>query len=126
MPINTAQAGYSINIGVVGISGAVLGMPVQSLILGGIAGAVVLALKPPAARSNALAAVLTSIFLAGAFSPILGHWLAARLDVADHAAELAMLEPLLPIAIGGGWSWAAPLVDKQLKRLIDRWTGGKS
>lgn len=62
MPINTAQAGYSINIGVVGISGAVLGMPVQSLILGGIAGAVVLALKPPAARSNALAAVLTSIF----------------------------------------------------------------
>lgn len=123
MPLNTAQTGY-INIGAIGIGGAILGMPVQSLILGGIAGAVVLALKPPSARSNALASVLTSIFLAGALTPILAYWLAARLDIADTAAEISMLEPLLPIVIGGGWSWAAPLFDRHAKRLIDRFFGG--
>lgn len=125
MPLNTtAQTGY-INIGAIGIGGAVFGMPIQALILGGASGAVVLALKPPSARANAVASVLTSVFLAGALTPLLSHWLALRLDIADTAAEIAMLEPLLPVVIGGGWSWAAPLADKHLKRVIERVFGGQ-
>lgn len=123
MPVNSSNtAGYILNIGAVGISGFLFGMPVEALILGGMAGAAVHGLSKPSPRG--ISTVLASVMLAGSLTPILMHYASQYADLPE-----GILKTLIPVAVGGGWPWLWPVVSKHLRNWIDavlsRFGGGK-
>ena len=65
MPVNTTTgAAYAMNVGAVGIVGSFLGLPLEAMILGTIAGAVVHGLNRAVTRPNGIATIITSALLA--------------------------------------------------------------
>lgn len=110
--------GYVFHIGQIGIIGTVLGMPLEAMILGAVAGAVMLGRHRRQSRINGLTAIAVSTLLAGAFSPVIGGWLVEHLSVGEQHSRAEMLRPLVPVLIGGGWSWLAPILDEQLRTII--------
>ena len=130
MPVNTTTgAAYALNVGAVGIVGSFLGLPLEAMILGTIAGAVVHGLNRAVTRPNGIATIITSALLAGAFSPALVAWLALQFDLGEPEAELLLLKPLVPVLVGAAWPWALPLLADGVKKLwqgwISRFGGGR-
>ncbi|MDO5058598.1 MAG: hypothetical protein Q4D82_01495 [Neisseria sp.] len=122
MPVNSSNtAGLVLNVGTVGISGWLFGMPVEALILGGIAGAVAHGLGK--SDNNPALAVLASVMLAGSLSPSAGYYIAQYTGLSED-----FLRAPVPVIIGGGWTWAWPLVSRHLRSWIDgflaKFTGG--
>ena len=115
----TTAAGYTLNLGAVGIVGTFLGMPLDALILGAIAGAVMHGRRNAGTRIGGISAVLTSMFLAGAFSPLIIGWLAHELNFAEQGARIGFLKPLIPVVIGAAWPWFLPILSDGLKRVAD-------
>ena len=69
MPIETGASGvYLWSVGGIGFVGTLFGMPLDALILGGLAGAVVQGLHPAASRKAGFFSILMSMLLAGALS----------------------------------------------------------
>lgn len=133
MPLETsASAAYTVNVGAIGIIGTFIGMPIDALVLGAMAGAVMHGLNKTSSRANGMITVLTSTLIAGAFSPAVLGYAVRLLDLGDDAAEAEMLRPLVPFVLGGAWPWLLPLISDGLKRawavVLDKWLaliGGK-
>ena len=122
-PLETSNAsGHVLNIGMIGFSGSIAGMPVEALVLGAVAGALHHGLKEPGSRKNGLLVIITSMLLAGSLSPVIMAYLALSLGLEQEVFKAAV-----PMLIGLGWSWAAPLLNDGLRRLwagwIDKWGG---
>ena len=122
-PLETSNAsGYVLNIGMIGFSGSIAGMPVEALVVGAVAGALHHGLKEPGSRKNGLLVIITSMLLAGSLSPVIMAYLALSLGLEQEVFKAAV-----PMLIGLGWSWAAPLLNDGLRRLwagwIDKWGG---
>ena len=111
-----------LNIGMIGFSGSIAGMPVEALVLGAVAGALHHGLKEPGSRKNGLLVIIISMMLAGSLSPVIMAYLALSLGLEQEVFKAAV-----PMLIGLGWSWAAPLLNDGLRRLwagwIDKWGG---
>lgn len=113
MPVNSSNAtGFVLNIGAVGISGFLFGMPIEALILGGMAGAAVHGLSRPSRR--AVSTVLASVMLAGSLTPTLMHYAGQYLALPE-----TILRTLIPVAVGGGWPWLWPIVSQHLRGWIE-------
>ena len=122
-PLETSNASsHMLNIGIIGFSGSIAGMPVEALVLGAVAGALHHGLKEPGSRKNGLLVIITSMLLAGSLSPVIMAYLALSLGLEQEVFKAAV-----PMLIGLGWSWAAPLLNDGLRRLwagwIDKWGG---
>ena len=122
-PLETSNASsHMLNIGIIGFSGSIAGMPVEALVLGAVAGALRHGLKEPGSRKNGLLVIITSMLLAGSLSPVIMAYLALSLGLEQEVFKAAV-----PMLIGLGWSWAAPLLNDGLRRLwagwIDKWGG---
>lgn len=119
MPVNTGNAAVAVkttvDVGVVSIGGYFMGMPLQAMILGAMAGALANGMNPPESRRNVALAILVSMILSGAFAPVLAIFLSNYLEFADAQKEMELLEVATPVIIGGGWSWFAPLLANGLK-----------
>lgn len=113
----TTAAGYTLNLGAVGIVGTFLGMPLEALILGTMAGAITHGLRGTSTRTHGISTVLTSALLAGAFSPLVIGWLIHELNFAEEGARIAFLQPLVPVLIGAAWPWFMPIISDGLKRV---------
>ena len=114
--------GHMLNMGMIGISGTIAGMPLEALVLGAVAGALHHGLKEPGSRKNGMLVIITSMLLAGSLSPMIMAYLALSLGLEQEVFKAAV-----PMLIGLGWSWAAPLLNDGLRRLwagwIDKWGG---
>lgn len=118
MPVNTASgAGYALNLGAVGVVGSFMGMPLDALILGVMAGAVMHGLNPAGSSRHGLTTVITSSLLAGAFSPSVVGLLIHHLDFGGAAVEAELLKPLVPVLIGGAWPWLIPLLSDGVRQI---------
>lgn len=125
MPVNTSQAAVAaktaiIDVGVVGIGGYFMGMPIEAMILGAMAGALANGLNPPEKRRNVALAILVSMVLAGTFAPVLELWLADWVNLSNAQREIEALRVAAPVVVGGGWSWIAPLLASSLRQ---KWDG---
>lgn len=112
---------YLINIGVVGVVGDFLGLPLQAVFIGGLAGAVVQGLRPAATRKQGFMSVFFSVLLSGAATPLVVGWLVKHTDLLDAAAELRAFEVLVPFALGAGWPWLMPHVAAALDKFVSKW-----
>lgn len=122
-PLETSNVpSHMLNIGMIGFSGSIAGMPVEALVLGAVAGALHHGLKEPGSRKNGLLVIIISMMLAGSLSPMIMAYLALSLGLEQEVFKAAV-----PMLIGLGWSWAAPLLNDGLRRLwagwIDKWGG---
>ena len=122
-PLETSNAsGHVLNMGMIGLSGTLAGMPLEALVLGAVAGALHHGLKEPGSRKNGMLVIITSMLLAGSLSPMIMAYLALSLGLEQEVFKAAV-----PMLIGLGWSWAAPLLNDGLRRLwagwIDKWGG---
>jgi len=122
-PLETSNVpGHMLNMGMIGISGTIAGMPLEALVLGAVAGALHHGLKEPGSRKNGMLVIITSMLLAGSLSPMIMAYLALSLGLEQEVFKAAV-----PMLIGLGWSWAAPLLNDGLRRLwagwIDKWGG---
>ena len=122
-PLETSNVpSHMLNIGMIGFSGSIAGMPVEALVLGAVAGALHHGLKEPGSRKNGMLVIITSMLLAGSLSPMIMAYLALSLGLEQEVFKAAV-----PMLIGLGWSWAAPLLNDGLRRLwagwIDKWGG---
>lgn len=103
----------ALNVGALTVAGTVAGMPLEALLLGAVAGGVVVGLTPPSTRRVGLLIVVTSALLAGS----LAHHLA---DYAQDA--LLMREPpqaACSLLIGLCWPWLVRVVLPRAEALID-------
>ena len=122
MPVETGAGAYVFNLGAVGIVGSFLGLPLEAMILGTIAGAVVHGLNRAVTRHNGIATIITSAILAGAFSPAVSAWLVLQLEIGDtRDAEMILLKPLVPVLIGAAWPWILPMLNEGIKNLLAGW-----
>ena len=122
-PLETSNVpGHVLNMGMIGISGTIAGMPLEALVLGAVAGALHHGLKEPGSRKNGMLVIITSMLLAGSLSPMIMAYLALSLGLEQEVFKAAV-----PMLIGLGWSWATPLLNDGLCRLwagwIDKWGG---
>lgn len=122
-PLETSDAsGHVLNMGIIGLSGTLAGMPLEALVLGAVAGALHHGLKEPGSRKNGILVIITSMLLAGSLSPMITAYLTLNLGLEQEVFKAAM-----PMLIGLGWSWATPLLNDGLRRLwagwIDKWGG---
>ena len=122
-PLETSNVpGHMLNMGMIGISGTIAGMPLEALVLGAVAGALHHGLKEPGSRKNGMLVIITSMLLAGSLSPMIMAYLALSLGLEQDVFKAAV-----PVLIGFSWSWAAPLLNDGLRRLwagwIDKWGG---
>lgn len=118
MPMNTANtAAYALNVGAVGIVGTFMGMPLDALILGAFAGAIMHGLSAAGSRTNGITTIITSTLLAGAFSPAVVGWLIVNVELGDHDYEAALFKPLVAVLIGGAWPWLLPLLSDGVKQI---------
>lgn len=122
-PLETSDAsGHVLNMGIIGLSGTLAGMPLEALVLGAVAGALHHGLKEPGSRKNGMLVIITSMLLAGSLSPMITAYLTLNLGLEQEVFKAAV-----PISIGLGWSWATPLLNDGLRRLwagwIDKWGG---
>ena len=122
-PLETSNAsGHVLNIGMIGLSGTLAGMPLEALVLGAVAGALHHGLKEPGSRKNGMLVIITSMLLAGSLSPMIMAYLALSLGL-----EQEVFKDAVPMLIGLGWSWATPRLTDGLRRLwagwIDKWVG---
>lgn len=124
MPVNTSNAAVAaktvVDVGMVGIGGYFMGMPIEAMILGAMAGALANGLNKPEKRRNVALAILVSMILAGAFAPVLSLWLVDFFHISDTAREHETLRVAAPVIVGGGWSWLAPLLASSLRQ---KWDG---
>ena len=122
-PLETSNAsGHVLNMGMIGLSGTLAGMPLEALVLGAVAGALHHGLKEPGSRKNGMLVIITSMLLAGSLSPMIMAYLALSLGLEQEVFKAAV-----PMLIGLGWAWATPLLNDGLRRLwagwIDKWGG---
>ncbi|HFC6354365.1 TPA: hypothetical protein ACFNMV_001144 [Neisseria lactamica] len=122
-PLETSDAsGHVLNMGIIGLSGTLAGMPLEALVLGAVAGALHHGLKEPGSRKNGILVIITSMLLAGSLSPMITAYLTLNLGLGQEVFKAAV-----PMLIGLGWSWATPLLNDGLRRLwagwIDKWGG---
>ncbi|HFC8549833.1 TPA: hypothetical protein ACFRHE_001964 [Neisseria lactamica] len=122
-PLETSDAsGHVLNMGIIGLSGTLAGMPLEALVLGAVAGALHHGLKEPGSRKNGILVIITSMLLAGSLSPMITAYLTLNLGLEQEVFKAAV-----PMSIGLGWSWATPLLNDGLRRLwagwIDKWGG---
>ncbi|WP_304334845.1 hypothetical protein [Conchiformibius steedae] len=116
MPMNTGNTVSAVHIGAVGVAGTFFGMPLQALILGAFAGALINGRNKASGRRQVLSSVLASMVLAGAFTPVVVLALLHFLPFGMAAQQ--PLDVAVPVLIGGCWSWAAPLIGDAVKRLL--------
>lgn len=122
-PLETSDAsGHVLNMGIIGLSGTLAGMPLEALVLGAVAGALHHGLEEPGSRKNGILVIITSMLLAGSLSPMITAYLTLNLGLEQEVFKAAV-----PMLIGLGWSWATPLLNDGLRRLwagwIDKWGG---
>lgn len=119
MPANTSQALVSaktaVDVGVVSVGGYFMGMPIDAMILGAMAGAMANGMNAPEARRPVALAILVSMMLSGAFAPVLTVFLSKYIDLSHSEHEIQLFQVASPVLIGGGWSWFAPLLVKGVR-----------
>ena len=123
MPVSSSAASYTLNVGAVGVVGSFMGMPLDAMILGAVAGAVIHGLTGAGTRSQGIVTIITSTLLAGAFSPPIVGWLIHNLEFGNPESESSMLKPLVSVLIGACWPWLAPMVHQGAKQVFDAVVG---
>ena len=73
-------------------------------------------MKEPGSRKNGILVIIVSMVLAGAVSPLAIAYLSLSLGLEQEVFKAA-----IPVAVGFGWSWAAPLLNDSLRRLLAGW-----
>jgi len=134
MPLSSASAPtatqYVLNVGAVGLTGTLLGIPLQPLILAGIAGAIILGLANTAPGRGwfAVASVLMSALLGGSMGTLSAHYGAQHLGWYSPE-NMVVAESFMAITVGAGWPWAlskiGPALGDSLSALVTRILGGK-
>ncbi|MBI0182070.1 MULTISPECIES: hypothetical protein [unclassified Snodgrassella] len=126
MSLSSGGSNYVLNLGAVGITGTFLGMPIEALVLGALAGAAVQSLQPSITRLSGVTNVVTSTLLAGAFTPVLQFTIEKEFNL-DNAN--AFFSAAIPVVIGGAWPWLLPIVADGGKRILtslfDKFGGSK-
>ena len=111
MPASAATtATYVVNVGVVGIVGKFMGLPIDLMVWGAMCGVAMIAMQRPASRGQALGSVIVSLLLAGVVAPPAAHALAR-----EYELERQALEYLVAIAAGLSWPWIAPVLGNALR-----------
>lgn len=128
MPSTTTVAtGYVVNVGAVTLIGDLFGMPLEAMVIGTVAGALVFGRQFASSRTNALLSIITSAILAGVFSPLLIELVSAQVDIGHQEAEHRLLKLAVPFLVGAGWSWIYPLLNEHglafLNKFLSKWSG---
>lgn len=120
MPVQTTTSTiYALNVSLIsGITGHILGMPAEALILGALGGAITLARSDPTTRSKGISTIIASMLFAGAASPIVVAWLVKQIDLASTEEELFYLKALVPLTIGATWQWALPFLAAKAEKIL--------
>lgn len=125
MALSSSGTSYVLNVGAVGVAGTFLGMPIEALVLGTLAGAIVQSLQPSVNRISGVSNVVTSTLLAGAFTPALQFAIEQELHIENGDA---FFSAAIPVLIGGAWPWLLPIISaggrKILTSLFDKFGGG--
>ena len=108
----TTAANYVVNLGAVGIVGLFFGMPMQDLVVGGMAGAVMLGKSKGITGYGGVSTIMVSTLSAGVLTQLV-------VDAAMHTSAAAyinhlVLSPAVSAAIGGAWPWATPALVKSV------------
>lgn len=126
MPVQTtATTIYALNVSLVGITGAFLGMPAEALILGALGGAISLARAEVMTRGKAITTIIASMLFAGTASPIAVAWLIKHIELAHAEEELLYLKALVPFVIGATWQWALPFIARKAEQILQSLNLGK-
>ena len=115
MSLSSGGSNSVLNLGAVGITGTFLGMPIEALVLGALAGATVQSLQPSITRLSGVTNVVTSTLLAGAFTPVLQFTLERELNLDNTNV---FFSAAIPVVIGGAWPWLLPIVAEGGKRIL--------
>lgn len=107
---SASTATYVVNVGAVGIVGKFMGLPIDLMVLGAMAGVAMVALQSQTSRKQALGSVVVSVLLASVVSPPAAHAVAR-----EYALDQTSLEYLVAIASGLTWPWIAPVFGTVLK-----------
>lgn len=105
--VNTA-----VNIGTIGIVGTILGMPVEALVIGTVAGVLSNGLRESTSLRKGMFSIVTSALMAGAFTPVISTWLAAKVGISGSALSTA-----ISFGIGAAWPNAVPLLSDGLTKI---------
>jgi ABC-type uncharacterized transport system permease subunit len=126
MSLSSGGTNYVLNLGAVGIAGTFLGMPIEALVLGALAGAIIQSIQPSIKRLSGVTNVVTSTLLAGAFTPALQYAIETKLGIENANV---FFSAAIPVLIGGAWPWLLPIVAEGGKRilisLLDKLGGSK-
>ena len=126
MTLSSSGTNYVINVGAVGVAGTFLGMPIEALVLGTLAGAITQSLQPSVNRVSGVANVITSTLLAGAFSPALQYAIEKEFNLENGDV---FFSAAIPVLIGGAWPWLLPWTaefgKKILNSLLEKFGGSK-
>lgn len=104
----------ALDIGAVGITGTLFGMPIEAMILGALSGALVNGMNKPEDRRNVVLSILVSMVIAGGFSPLLVNLRIVHVPFFNER-HLDALNLAVPLMLGGGWSYGVPILNQFLK-----------
>ncbi|MDK4680141.1 hypothetical protein QDY71_01455 [Kingella negevensis] len=119
----TAHGVYALNVGLVGIAGTFLGMPIEAMILGAAGCAIALGRGGIVTRGKAVSTIIASMMFAGTASPAVAAWLINHVDLGAPQEEVLYFKALVPFAIGGGWQWALPRIIAKADVLWAKYVG---
>lgn len=125
--MQSTATGYVVNVGAVTLVGDLFGMPLEAMVIGTVAGALVFGRQFATSRTNALFSIITSAILAGVFSPLIVQLVSEQVTLGHAAAEEKLLKLAVPFLIGAGWSWIYPLLNEHgtafLHKFLSKWSG---
>lgn len=105
--VNTA-----VNIGTIGIVGTVLGMPVEALVIGTVAGIVSNGLRESTSIKRGMFSIVTSALMAGAFTPIISTYFSGKAGI-----NYNLMSTATAFAIGAAWPNAVPIISDGLNKI---------
>lgn len=125
--MQSTATGYVVNVGAVTLVGDLFGMPLEAMVIGTVAGALVFGRQFATSRTNALFSIITSAILAGVFSPLLVQVIGEQVTLGHAETEEKLLKLAVPFLIGAGWSWIYPVLNEHglafLNKFLSKWSG---
>ena len=113
MPTTSATtSSYVVNVGAVGIVGRFMGLPIDLMMLGAMAGVAMIAMQNPLSRKQALGSVVVSVLLASVVAPPAAHAISR-----EYELDQSSIEYLIAISAGLTWPWIAPVFASVLKEV---------
>lgn len=110
----SAETGFFWTLGAMGVTGKLLGMPVELLLIGGVIGAAMLGRHQETTRMNGIATILLSAVLAASLAP----------HVPKMFGWAQELDVFCAVVIAAAWPYIALQAWPLLKSAFQIWLGG--